>query len=150
MIFSTKNRLSVNTRTLKRAASGSNFLLGNRHWQQNFMEASRQTTNMNWNTVYLTGRADFREDVRRKLDHSHLNYMPGYIDNSMSRVMHDLFWLDESINLRTFKEAIGSKLILKYRLRFFTNLEEFVQSQNQTHDEPLTKEELEMIAAMLA
>lgn len=104
---------------------------------------------MNWNTVYITGRPDFRDEVRRKLDHSHLNYMPGYIDNSMSRFMHDLFWLDESISPRNFKEAIGSKLIWKYRLRFYTNLEEFVQSQNQQQDEALTKEELEMIAAML-
>jgi len=105
---------------------------------------------MNWNTIYITGRDNFREEVRRKLDHSHLNYMPGYIDNSMSRITHDLFWLDESIDLRIFKEAIGSKLIWKHRLRFFTNLEAFVQSQNQDHDEPLTKEELEMIASMLA
>jgi hypothetical protein len=105
---------------------------------------------MNWNTIYLTGRADFREEVRRKLDHTHLNYMPGYVDNSISSVMHDLFWLDESIDLSVFKEAIGSKLIWKYRLRFYTNLEEFVQSQNQKLDGKLTKEELEMIAAMLA
>lgn len=105
---------------------------------------------MNWNTIYITGRDNFREEVRRKLDHTHLNYMPGYIDNSMSRITHDLFWLDESIDLRIFKEAIGSKLIWKHRLRFFNNLEAFVQSQNQDHDEPLTKEELEMIASMLA
>jgi hypothetical protein len=105
---------------------------------------------MNWNTIYITGRDDFREEVRRKLDHTHLNYMPGYIDNSMTRIMHDLFWLDESIDLRTFKEAIGSKLIWKYRLRFFTNLEAFVQSQNNKDNDTLTKEELEMIAAMLA
>jgi hypothetical protein len=129
---------------------GSIFLLGDHIKQQNFINPSQQITVMNWKTIYITGRENFREDVRRKLDHSHLNFMPGYIDNSMSRVMHDLFWLDESIDLRIFKEAIGSKLIWKYRLRFFTNLEEFVQSQGTGQDDELTKEELEMIAAMLA
>jgi len=129
---------------------GRIFLLGDRSKRENFINPSLQITVMNWNTIYITGRDGFREDVRRKLDHSHLNYMPGYIDNSMSCVMHDLFWLEESINLRTFKEAIGSKLIWKYRLRFFPNLEAFVQSQAEALDKPLTKEELEMIAAMLA
>jgi hypothetical protein len=129
---------------------GRIFLLGDHTKEQNFINPSPQITVMNWNTIYITGRDDFREEVRRKLDHTHLNYMPGYIDNSMTRIMHDLFWLDESIDLRTFKEAIGSKLIWKYRLRFFTNLEAFVQSQNNKDNDTLTKEELEMIAAMLA
>jgi len=135
---------------LQRFIPAGNFLLGDRFKRQNFVNPSPRKAAMNWNTIYITGRDNFRDEVRRKLDHSHLNYMPGYIDNSMSRIMHDLFWLDESIDLRTFKEAIGSKLIWKHRLRFFTNLESFVQSQNQQQDEPLTKEELDMIAAMLA
>jgi hypothetical protein len=81
---------------------------------------------MNWTTIYITGRSDFREDVRKKLEHSNLKFMPGYIDNSSTIVIHDLFWLEEGINLREFKEAIGGKVIWKHRLHFFDCLEDFV------------------------
>jgi hypothetical protein len=102
---------------------------------------------MNWITVYLTGRSDFREEVRKKLDHANLNFMPGYVDNSVSRFIHDLYWLDEKTDLRALKEAIGSKLIWKYRLKFYANLEDFIQSTTAKNLE-LTLEEREMIAAM--
>jgi hypothetical protein len=104
---------------------------------------------MNWNTIYITGRSDFREEVRRKLEHSDVNFMPGYVDNSVSRFMHDLYWLDEKVDLRMFKEAIGSKLIWKYRLNFYMNLEEFIQARNKKENSlALTKEDLDLIAAM--
>jgi hypothetical protein len=105
---------------------------------------------MNWNTVYITGRSDFRKEVRKKLEPSNLNFMPGYIDNSATRHMHDLYWLDEKTEIHSFKEAIGSKLVWKYRLRFFTNLEEFLQSKNSGKQLELSPEDLELIAAMQA
>jgi hypothetical protein len=105
---------------------------------------------MNWNTVYITGRSDFREEVRKKLEPSNLNFMPGYIDNSATKYMHDLFWLDETTDVRVFKEAIGSKLIWKYRLHFFSSLEEFLQSRSTGNELALTQEDLDLIAAMQA
>jgi hypothetical protein len=104
---------------------------------------------MNWNTIYISGRADFREEVRKKLEHAAINFMPGYVDNSVSRFMHDLYWLDEKVALRDFKEAIGGKLIWKHRLHFYANLEDFIQSQSsKTNNMELTKDELDLIASM--
>lgn len=85
---------------------------------------------MNWNTLYITGRADFRETVRRKLEGSRLSHMPGYLDASLGRGTYDLYWVGESVPLRDFKEAVGAKLIWKYRLRFYPNLEEFIDAVN--------------------
>lgn len=84
---------------------------------------------MGWITVYITGKSDFREEVLKKLEASEVNFMPGYTGSSSDMEPHDLYWLDEKVDLRTFKEAIGSKLVFKYRLNFFTSLEAFIESQ---------------------
>lgn len=85
---------------------------------------------MGWSTIYITGKSDFREEVLRKLDHSSLDFMPGYAGASYGSETHELYWLNETITLREFKEAIGSKLIWKYRLNFYPSLEAFIESQN--------------------
>ena len=103
---------------------------------------------MNWTTLYITGRSDFRDEVRRKLEGS-LDYMPGYIESSSGKDIHDLFWINDQTDLRDFKQAIGSKLIWKYRLRFYTSLEEFIQAATvrQVPSE-WTEEERELLTAM--
>src|SRR4051812_3305010 len=81
---------------------------------------------MGWTTLYITGKADFREEIREKLEDSDLTFMPGYTGTfSSGEEVHDLYWVDEKIKLRDFKEAIGSKLIWKYRLHFYPSLEAF-------------------------
>ncbi len=108
---------------------------------------------MSWSTIYITGRADFREEVRKKLEHADQRFMPGYIENSSDLDTHDLYWLDGRTDLRSFKLAIGGKLIWKYRLRFFTSLEDFLAFENgpsRKNQEVFTEEELSRIAAMHA
>ena len=62
---------------------------------------------------------------------------------------HDLYWLDENVDLRTLKEAIGSKVIFKYRLNFFTSLEAFIESQkNKNKEGDLTPEENDLLSRM--
>jgi hypothetical protein len=103
---------------------------------------------MNWATLYITGRDDFRDDVRKKLEGNRLNFMPGYIDSDGTG-KYDLYWLDEKTPLKDFKEAIGSKLVWKYRLRFYTNLEDFLQSVNKTEfDNDLSDDERGTIITM--
>src|SRR5690242_4240782 len=101
---------------------------------------------MNWNTIYIKGRSDFREEVRRKLEHSSLRFMPGYIESISGE--SDLYWIDEKITLRKFKEAIGSKLIWKHRLTFYTSLELFIESQHKSRNLEFTPEERELIELM--
>lgn len=104
---------------------------------------------MGWITVYMTGKSDFREEVLKKLESSNVNFMPGYTGTSSDMDTHDLYWLDEKVDLRTFKEAIGSKLIWKYRLNFFTSLEAFIESQkNRNKEHEVSPKEDELLLKM--
>jgi hypothetical protein len=103
---------------------------------------------MSWITLYITGKSDFRDIVRKKLDHSALNFMPGYVENLIDNdYKHDLYWIDDTTDLRLINEAIGGKIIWKYRLRFFISLEEFIAyqekllSQVNSHEENFPLEE---------
>jgi len=104
---------------------------------------------MNWTTIYITGRPEFQAEVRKKLEHSDLDFMPGYVDNSTATVTHDLYWLSDQTELREMKEAVGSKLVWKYRLKFYASLEDFLQSQDNTNKvAELTQEDLDLMAHM--
>lgn len=104
---------------------------------------------MGWITIYITGKSDFREEVQKKLEGSSVNFMPGYTGATSDMDTHDLYWLDENVDLRTFKEAIGSKVLFKYRLNFFTSLEAFIESQkNKNKEGDLTPEENELLSRM--
>jgi hypothetical protein len=106
---------------------------------------------MAWHTIYITGKSDFRTEVRKRLEYADPRFMPGYIENSSDLDTHDLYWLDGRNNLRAFKQAIGAKLIWKYRLRFFTSLEAFLAFENsRDKSDEFTPEELDLIAAMHA
>ena len=104
---------------------------------------------MNWKTIYITGRPEFQAEVRKKLEHSNLSFMPGYVDNSIAAVSHDLYWLNDQTELREMKEAIGGKLVWKYRLIFHETLESFIQSQDNTaKGAELTQDDLDLMAHM--
>jgi hypothetical protein len=106
---------------------------------------------MGWTTLYITGKSDFREEVREKLEGSRLDVMPGSTGGTFTVDVHDLYWIDETLDIRDLKEAIGSKLIWKYRLRFYTSLEEFIEAQNKTQQTTdFTAEDLALIAEMQA
>ena len=100
---------------------------------------------MNWVTIYISGKEDFREDILKSLKDSGFAFMQGYSEaNDLA-----LFWISEKSNLRDFKKAIGSKLVFKHRLHFFTSVEEFVESQNIKLN-TFTKEEQALIRKMKA
>ncbi len=87
-------------------------------------------TQMDWITIYITGEKGFKSEVAKRLDHSELDYMPGYIGNAAESTDHDMYWVDKNLAIRDFKEAIGAKAIWKYRIRVYRTLEEFIASQN--------------------
>lgn|SRR5690606_18108752 len=82
---------------------------------------------MNWSTIYIRGRYDFREDVNRRLEHSRLRVMPGSLGTSEEAA--EMYWVGEHVSLKDFKKAIGARTIWKYRLRFYTSLEEFIEAK---------------------
>lgn len=105
---------------------------------------------MSWITIYISGSSDFRQEVRRKLEHSSIPHMPGYIETYQGQDPADLYWLDGTVSLRKIKEAIGAKLIWKHRLRFYTSLESFMASRQTPPDNSFTTREREMISEMRA
>jgi hypothetical protein len=106
---------------------------------------------MQWVTIYITGKEDFREEVGKKLEHSDLRYMPGYNGGSAdTKVFSDMYWIDERVTLRELKETIGSKLVWKYRLQFYTTLEAFIESQNPQQKADFSAEERALLAEMVA
>ena len=122
---------------------------------QNFHKAKERMTfillgNMSWTTIYIVGKSDFKEEVRKRLEHSNQRYMPGFIDGGSTDIPADLYWLDGRTGLRDFKEAIGGKLIWKHRLHFYSTLEEYLMSQKAMTENQLSEREREMIAQMQA
>lgn len=107
---------------------------------------------MGWTTLYITGNADFRNEVREKLDDSYLDIMPGYTGTfNPGGEVHELYWMDEETNLRSIKEAIGSKLIWKYRLNFYASFEAYTETQNKKNKyAQLTEEDYAFIEEMKA
>lgn len=86
--------------------------------------------NMSWNTIYITGKPGFKEEVFKALSHTDVPVMPG---STGSHQEESLFWVDESLSLRDFKKAIGSKIFFKYRLKFFTCIEDAQSEQEKNH-----------------
>ncbi len=123
---------------------------------QNFKEAegvkgsiifgSKKT--MSWITIYISGKTDFREEVRKKLEHSDQRYLQGYIESPRADMTHDLFWLDNLTNLRAFKNTIGAKVIWKHRIRFYTTLEDFIAAQQTSSESNFSVREKQMIEKM--
>lgn len=104
---------------------------------------------MDWNTIYITGREGFKHEVARRLEHSDVNYMPGYMGAEVGKNDHDMYWLDKTLDLRAFKEAIGAKAIWKYRIHFYESQEKFIASQNQnTNPSLFTKRDIALIESM--
>ncbi len=79
---------------------------------------------MSWNTLYIAGRPGFKEEVLESLENSNLSILPGSTGNELDLI---LLWVDDHLLLREVKKAIGSKVVFKYRLNFFSTLEEHQQ-----------------------
>ena len=97
---------------------------------------------MNWNTLYITGNADFWEDVNKKLSQSELNYLPGYMEQRPDKKFHGLYWIDNQAGLRQIKEAIGGKIIWKYRLYFLNEMDQRYSALEDGTDKGYTLDEL--------
>lgn len=86
---------------------------------------------MNWTTLYIEGKPGFDSEVLKNLEHSRFTFMHG--TSLESGVC--LYWVDEKASLRDFKMAIGSKTVFKYRLQFYTCIEEMIEAQPQLQQE---------------
>ncbi len=95
---------------------------------------------LSWNTIYISGEGDFRDDVRRKLEYylPEGSTMPGFLGALELAGTHDMYWVDVALPIRQIKEAIGAKLIWKHRLRFYHTLEAFLQAHQPQEDQEIS------------
>jgi len=98
---------------------------------------------MSWTTLYITGKPGFKEKVLEGLEGNDLPIMPGSTGSEQEVI---LFWIDDTLPLHDYKKAIGSKVVFKYRLQFFSTEEEWQQLQKK--NESLTSREKTMIREM--
>lgn len=85
---------------------------------------------MNWKPVYIIGKQGFEKAVLDALGHSGIAFMPGYLHDELQHGEHALFWIEESMSTRDFKLAISSKVVFRYRLRVFEELDDFIHEHN--------------------
>lgn len=96
---------------------------------------------MSWTTIYIRGRTGFEEEVIERLEDKWMN--------GSAEIGHGLimFWMKELSELRGLKKAIGSRTILKYRLHFYTDLDEYIKSTSD-RDKGFTESEAAIIHSM--
>ena len=92
---------------------------------------------MGWITVYIKGKSGFEHDVLEKLNGSDFPFMPGSSEKGLM-----LCWIPDQKTVHSFKQAIGSKIVFRHRLRFYTNVEALIeQGHNDEPDQKVKKEE---------
>ncbi|HMG92366.1 MAG TPA: hypothetical protein VK589_20050 [Chryseolinea sp.] len=97
---------------------------------------------MSWVTVYMRGREGFRREVLAKLERT---WLSGSHEANNGLLM---FWIEDIARLRSLKIAIGSKLIFKYRLHFFTDLDFHLKAEKRETTE-FSMVETEMVTKMV-
>ena len=104
---------------------------------------------MDWNNIYIVGNPGFKKEVARKLEHSELKFMPGYLGSVPVATHYDMYWVDKSVSLRAFKEAISAKYIWRYRIRFYDTLEKFLATQEDgSNSTSITNQDQELMDEM--
>lgn len=76
---------------------------------------------MNWMPVYIHGREGFEIALERHLAQSGYRHLPGASEEECLY----LCWIEEGTPIRDLKEVIGARLVLKYRLYFFTSIDDY-------------------------
>ncbi|HEX5172107.1 MAG TPA: hypothetical protein VFW11_23175 [Cyclobacteriaceae bacterium] len=101
-----------------------------------------ESFDMGWITVYIKGKVGFKDKVIERLSSA---WLTGSYDMEKNLLM---FWLRDPSEFRAFKKTIGSKLIFKYRLQFFTDLNDHLKSQRDRRQSGLSLNEEAMVIEM--
>jgi len=92
-------------------------------------------------TIYIKGIKKYKDSLIKGLNKSNLvegiDFIQGLAGND-----HALYWLNESIELREFKLAIGAKYVWKHRMRFYNSIEEM---NPVVIDDNLTESEINLM-----
>ena len=96
---------------------------------------------MDWTTLYIKGRPGFKPFTLARLKRVilHGSSLP---DQDVLMV-----WTRKSHSLRSIKEVIGAEAVFRYRLRFFTDLNEYLEPKG-ADNLPLTVRESDLLQKM--
>lgn len=93
-------------------------------------------------TIYIKGRDKFKKKIRKGLYKSDLREGQDYIIGEASADFA-LIWCRDDLTIRELKLAISPKYIWKYRMMFYSSIEEM--NPVKEDDTKLTEQELEFI-----
>lgn len=99
---------------------------------------------MRWSTIYISGKKGFQKEVIDELSQGSFPFMEGSIDERGLL----LIWVKENSELKELKKAISAKVVFKYRLQFFSTLEEFGHSGAKNNILQFTPAEEAMVRKM--
>ena len=92
---------------------------------------------MRWETLYVTGRSGFTSELVDGLNNSGEDFLTGsYDENGVY-----LFWVTEHFALKKLKIVLGYKMIFRYRLRFFSDIDTFTLFTQKNYSNNLTPEQ---------
>lgn len=74
-------------------------------------------------TIYIKGIKKYKDALIKGLKKSDLREGRDFIQGLAGKD-HALYWINENLDLREFKLAIGAKYVFKHRLKFFNTIEE--------------------------
>ena len=97
---------------------------------------------MDWITLYVKGRVGFKPLVLAKLKE--------VILHGSSPADQDVLmvWVKGNKSLRSIKLMIGAETVFRYRLRFFTDLNEHLKTKAVGNHRPLSVRERELLQKM--
>lgn len=102
---------------------------------------------MAWNTLYVTGRSGFTRELIDALVYSGEDFLTGSFDADDVY----LFWVRKDFSLSRLKTSLGGRLIFKYRMRFFENIDTYTMfSGKNYYDNRLTPEQEQMFRDQMA
>lgn len=74
-------------------------------------------------TIYIKGIKKYKDSLIKGLNKSKLREGKDFIQGLAGKD-HALYWINEELDLRDFKLAIGAKYVWKHRMRFYNTIEE--------------------------
>lgn len=92
-------------------------------------------------TIYIKGIDQYKKNVRKGLGKSDLVEGVDFIEG-VSGNDYMLMWINNKMDLRTLKLAIGAKYVWKNRLKFYTSIEEMNPPRN---NDELTAGDLQLL-----
>jgi hypothetical protein len=96
---------------------------------------------MSWITLYVSGRTGIELQLNRFMTKSGSDFLSGTV-NEQGLL---LYWVKQDFQLHKMKVAIGSKLLFRFRMRFFFSADTFTTARSKNKRLPYFTEDQEQM-----